>query len=341
MSTWGCSPQDRDIKKRLPAQPSISVESADNDTLAARKRGGEFTRATDKLGPLIVQEGRYSRKTEKVPWPASWYPKSEDYLFKGDSAPLRKYDLYTKNAHALTTHAAEFEQKHFYRPGEVPSAGRCDSWAIASILSPAPFIKQPIELNGVLFSTGDLKALTVLSYGDVEGIVQYGQRFNGDYRSIPDDIYPDQFHRILQSELFGKGRPFIVDRDSSVEVWSTPIYEAELLMVRDPENTHIMHVHSTLKGMNPSGLEMSPDNTEPQEVLLEYTYDLYGQPLLQGGLSVVAGEWTGASVKIHPDFAWTLPETVNRRSLNSEIDFNIVDEIVHRALHNSFTLLLQ
>lgn len=334
-------PTSTPTRSPTDTKPVTQGDESENSVVAPdRKTGGEFTRATDMYGAAVVSEGEYFIDTHVRPWGGSWFPMSDNDLFHGPDSPLQKYDLYNLKVHHQTTNASQYEESHFYHPDSVPWEGRCDAWALASLMEPEPVLKSPVSLDNILFSTSDLKALVTLTYENMEGIIQFGQRFNGDYLSVPEDIYPDQFHRFLQIELFKKRKPFIMDKDPGIEVWNTPVYKADLTLLNDSNNPHLIHVHAALEGMNPADVSAhsghEADNIvnilEKHAVVFEYDYDLFGNRQSDGSLKVVYGTWLGSSLESHPDFVWALPDSRDRRwSDNSEISVPRVKEIIERV----------
>lgn len=304
------------------------------------KAGGVFTLATDLYGPLRVSVGAFFVDTQIRPWSGPWLPFSDSYLFKELDSPLQKYDRYVQQTRHVISRAAEYESNYFYQPDSMGWAGRCDAWALASLLEPEPLLKQPIELEGVLFTAADLKALLALTYTDIQGVMQFGQRYNGDHESVAEDIYPEQFHKIIQREMFENKKAVIIDKDPGIEVWNTPIYKAAFTIGKDKNDSYLLHVYAALVGANPLPLVGSGvAELNHRNIVFEYTYDLYGYPQERGEFQIVYGVWTGNSIHYHPDFVWALPAQRSglekRGSLNQELDVSIVDEIVAKALASS------
>jgi hypothetical protein len=314
-----------------PQTPAVHVETKDHLIRPNRKEGSEFTKATDMYGPIIAFEGNSWVDLKISPWAYSWLPVSDDFLFRGTDSPLRKYDQYIAKVKGTPGKAAEYEQKNIYRVDAEPWAGRCHAWALASVMEPEIKINKSLVVDGITFTESDLKALMVVTYDNVSGLVQFGQRMNGDEKSVPDDIYPDQFHRVLQKELFERRRPFIMEKDLGMEVWNTPIFKAEVTTLKDPNDPYVLHVKASLVGAAP--LDASPDADLParRNVVYEYTYDLYGYPQADGSMKVIYGLWTGDSIRNHPDFLFGLPDEKVRKSWNPEVDVNVVDELVKKA----------
>jgi hypothetical protein len=256
-------------------------------------------------------------------------------LFQEETSPLRKYDLYLEKTTGVAGTSADYEATRVSRAESQSWAGRCDAWALASILESEPILKHPVEVDGVTFSDQDLKALLILTYERVDHLIQFGQRFNGDEESVHADIYPEQFHRVVQMEIFEKKRPFIMDKEIGIEVWNVPVHKAEVVLSKDSTDRNVMHVKTALVGTLPLNSPMKADVQVRRNAIYEYTYDLYGYPQIDGTLKVIYGVWTGNSIRHHPDFLWALPESPQRRSGNEKIDVKKVEEIVKKAKEKS------
>lgn len=283
--------------------------------------------ATRDYGPLKIREGEWSAESVTQPWSSWWYPTRETSLFESNppgQSPLEKYDRYVLKAHAWKSHAAEFEKQRLHDPNANPWEGRCNAWSAASLLVPEP--KAPVSIEGITFGVGDLKALLVKSFEKVGGLKQYGQRFNGDRLGVYDDVFPDQFHRVLYAEMFEKKRPLIIDKDPGVAVWNTPIWKVHSQLHRDSQEDGVMHVTSWVFGATP--FVEHYDDVGTLSVVLEYTYNLYGQTDADGFFRVSGGEWTGSSLDDHPDFVTVLTENPLHSSENQEMDWALVQEII-------------
>lgn len=285
-----------------------------------------FERATLDYGPLKVREGEWTAEAGIQPWSSWWYPTRETSLFESNPpghSPLEKYDQYVLKAHARKSRAAEFEKQKLHDLNANSWEGRCNAWSAASLLVSEP--KAPVKIEGITFGVGDLKALLVKSFEKVVGLKQYGQRFNGDRVGVYDDLFPDQLHRVLHAEIFEKKRPLIMDKDPGVAVWNTPIWKVHSQLQQDPQLDGVMHVTSWVFGATP--FVEHYDDVGTLSVVLEYTYNLYGQMDQNGDFKVNGGEWTGDSLDDHPDFVTVLPENPQHSSENQEIDWTQVQEI--------------
>jgi hypothetical protein len=269
-----------------------------------------------------------------TPWSGDYFPSNQTTLFQSsslDQAPLQKYDSWVKEVHQEDSDATDFEKQYLYQPQADSAQGRCDAFAKASIMEAEP--TTAVKVDGVNFTVGDQKALLVEAYSDADGFPTYGTRDRGDGREDPAEIYPDQFHRIIQAELIEKKMPFIIDKHVDGEVWNLPIYQADIRVQTDPGNPYVLHVTTYLGAAWYVTGQEDFVGTKLEVIDPAYTYDLYGLPQGDGGLEIYWGAWTGRSATIHPDFVVTRPQPslVKLKSLNDQINVNYVEEIVTKA----------
>jgi hypothetical protein len=269
-----------------------------------------------------------------TPWSGDYFPSNQTTLFQSaglGQAPLQKYDSWVKAVHQEDSTAADFEREYLYQPQADSAQGRCDAFAKASIMEPEP--TSAVKVDGINFTVGDQKALLVEAYSDSDGFPLYGTRDRGDGLEDPAEIYPDQFHRIIQAELLEKKMPIIIDKHVEGEVWNLPIYQADIRVQTDAGNPYVLHVTTYLGAA--WYVTSQPDfvGTKLEVIDPAYTYDLYGLPQGDGSLEIYWGAWTGRSAEIHPDFVVTRPQPslVKLKSLNDQVNVNYVEEIVTKA----------
>jgi hypothetical protein len=288
---------------------------------------------TDTYGLAHVREGSFFAEAKIKPWSSYWFPHSDPSLYEPmngsrEPSPLQKYDQWAKKAKKTDTTAAATEKAAMENSESDSWAGLCNAWSKASVMEKEPANRKPVDVDGVKFSAFDLKALLIKTYDNTVGFQNFGHRFNGARSDDFNDILPDQFHRVLQAELFEKGRPFIMDRDPGIQVWNVPVYKAEVVMARDPSNPNIMHVRTTV---GTAGTRDDTDYIGTWQVNYEYFYDLYGITAADGSFEVRSGVWTGASLDNHPDFVTVIPEKTVRQSDNAQLKTEWVDEILEKA----------
>lgn len=288
-------------------------------------RNDLFNGATKEHGTLSVREGQFTGESKIVPWSSWWFPANRRYLFDRSNedtlAPLQKYDLYADRAHNADARSAEYEETNIFNPSEVAWAGLCHSWAVASVLHPEPI--SNFSTKGVSFTTGDQKALLLKSYENVSELKIYGQRFDGNRLDEYDDVFPDQFHRIVQVYLFEQKLPFLMDYDPSFSVWTVPVYITKFIIKKDGENSAFVQAWVTMA----SPFVDSPEFVGTKRIVKLYEYRLIGN-WINGELKVASGEWLNDSRFDHPDYLIGYPKTAKRASLNKQLNSEFIDEIV-------------
>lgn len=294
-----------------------------------REEGGDLTAVTGYYGSLTVEEGKFSAESNRKPWSSWWYPVYLMELFQEphEISTLERYDRYVRRSRRKIATAAAFERQNAFDSRAANWAGLCDGWALASLYLPEPV--KAVTLNRITFRIRDLKALSIKTFEQVKDLPTYGQRNNGRWDSIYQDVYPDQFHKFIQAELFLQKNSFIMDHDAGVEVWNTPVWKAITKLTSDPNNNGIMRVKTWLYTASPHVEDLNFLGTK--EVVRIYTYNLYGEREPDGHFYVKSGEWTDDSRWDHPDFLIALPNFIERNTENSQLDIEIIDEILAPA----------
>lgn len=277
---------------------------------------------------FVVTAGEFTAQSSIKPWSSWWFPASDDFLYaekNGIPSPLQKYDTYTSLFLNRTTNAAGHEREN--AEGDHDSwAGLCYAWALASIMEPEP--QTPRIYGSVRFEVGDLKALLLKTYEAVTDVPIIGDRNDNSWDDVYADVVPFSFHQVLLTELFQNRRPFIIDRDAGHEVWNMPVYKATTKISADQEVGDKVHVRTVIFVATSDVTDYDYVGTEA--TTREYTYDLYGK-WKSNQFTVTGGSWTGNSRADHPDFIILQPNTVQRASLNPDIDVNVVDTIVGKT----------
>jgi hypothetical protein len=293
--------------------------------------------ATQVFGPSVVSAGTFTREEVHQPWSSWWFPNNDDFLFADRGtrlSPLSRYDEYAKRTRGVDPGSAAFEESR-YNPSLTDAGdGLCNAWSAAAILEPEP--TKPRTVSGVAFDVVDLKALLIKSYELLEGKRIFGHPYRDEGFDDRQDLYPEQFHRLLEVQIMDKGEPFVMDTDSSSEVWNTPVSAAILELKKDPGDPGVMHVLARLLETLPSKDDQDLGFIGQRGFWAEYSYDLVGNPTADGRLEVVYGTWTDVmdgpipvkSVRFHPDFVSLLPKEKKLGSRNSRIDPEIVREIL-------------
>jgi hypothetical protein len=285
----------------------------------------------------VAREGVLAREESVKPWSSWWFPNNDDFLFapRGDRlSPLQRYDAYVQKTRGINPGAAAWEESQ-YNPALTDAGdGLCNAWSAAAVMEPEPNHAKTVA--GVDFDVIDLKALLIKSYEQLEGKRIFGKPFRQEGIDDLQDIYPEQFHRLLEVILIGKGQPFVMDTDPGIEVWNTPVSAAEIDLKKDATDPRTVHVLAKLWETLPSKDDQDLDFVGQRGFWAEYSYDLIGNPRDDGGLDVVYGVWTNTtdgpipvnSYRFHPDFVTLLPATKVLGSRNPKIDPAIVQEIL-------------
>jgi hypothetical protein len=288
---------------------------------------GELTLSADEIAdtptaPSSKPSPVYKVDDKALPWAAYWYPKRGQEIFEGDNSPMKKLDDYFKKMN-VTVRSQEWERSH-YDSKAAEWEGLCDAWAIASSLTIEP--RESARLNGIDFTTSDLKAIAIKYF---EGYAPkiYGRRYQGSASTDGQiqDLRPEAFHKIVEQVIGVQKKPLIIDEDPGPEIWSKPLFRMSFKYSRDPKYKNAIIVkaypwmirqRSTVKNDLTS---VATDLAAPL-----YEYRLFHDPIpdAQGRLKVLAGEWIGASVNFHPDMVYLPGSPVNKNQGNEEVRKN-------------------
>lgn len=316
----------------------------------------QLVSVTSEFGPTVIKVHDFPYRSMMAeshikPWSSWWYPKKDDFLFSTEegryASALTKYDLIRQRRFDYDPNglrpgsAADFERKNF-NPNDLSWEGLCDAWALASISSLEP--RHPVTISenrvSVTFEISDLKALLLKTYEAVDdsNLTYYGQKFTGDEQGwIFPDLFPDQFHRLIEAQLFEAQMPVIMDHDPGVEVWNVPIFKANYLMDKVPDQPNSVFVRTWVY----SAEAVKTNEKEfvgTKEAVREYNYVLVGTRNEEGNLVINSGYWVKGpsglnSRKNHPDYLNRIPvlSKLQRKSWNPEIDIKLIDEILAKS----------
>lgn len=335
------------------------LRSQDPDFLEAIN-DPSLTSVTRKYGLSVINTRKLPwrssvARARVTPWSSWWFPKRETSFFDDSRAAgsedfsnlstLSKFDLVKKMKDPDAPSAASFERSRFRRDA-LSWEGLCDAWSIASISFPEPQRPVTVRLSSsvadkVTFNISDLKGLLLktLEAVDDSNFEYFGQKFTGQETAwIYPDLFPEQFHRLVEVQLFERGEPFIMDIDPGVEIWNYPAYKANYLVSEIPGEPNAVLVRTwiyfadSLKSNDKSFIGT-------KEIIREYDYVLQGDRNANGDLVVTIGYWvkgpTGVNSRHdHPDFILIPPGRgeMTRKSWNPHIDIETVDEILSRAI---------
>ena len=346
---------------RKPELPYASTEALNRDygDVVRLVNDPHLVAVTNEFGPTVIPAEKVPAHNEKIksevavakvkPWSSWWFPKSSTLIFSsngnGEESALQKYDRVQSSRSSRAESAADFEAQK-YIPNSASWEGLCDAWALASLLHPEPI--RPVTVNAgggvfrkkVTFSVGDQKALLLKTFEAIDdsSLKFYGQKFSGNVDGwIYPDIFPEQFHRFIEVQLFKNQQAFIMDHDPGIEMWNVPVFKANYLLSAVPDNPNAVFVRMWLYSAEPTTLG-NLDFVGTREALREYHYVLEGTRNSSGDLEIESGYWVSGvdgidSRKNHPDFLVKLPppQSIKRKSWNPNIDVQLVDEILGQA----------
>ena len=282
------------------------------------------------------------------PWSSWWFPKRDDFLVNsqnGQLSALEKYDLVraklAADAHLPAPPSAAADERAAYDPNSLSWEGLCDAWSLASIdhAEPRNPVTMQTTIGPVVFSVGDLKGLLLKTYEGVEDrdLTYYGQKFVGNEKGwIYPDIYPNQFHRFIEKQLFEQHEPFVMDHDPGIQVWNVPVYKANYLVEAVPGRPDAVQVRMWLYSAE-SVLTNQKDFTGTVEGVREYDYVLEGTRHSQGDLVVTDGTWIVGPSQLdsrndHPDYFTRFQDlSRKRKSWNPQVDPALVDQILQAS----------
>lgn len=346
----GCSPQEKEkiITVQVPVETTNSDLQMYGDIWRDLLNDPSYTAVTRDFGPTVIKARTFPYKSEiavaKItPWSSWWFPKKDALLFSVDQglSVLEKYDLINRNKFAGSISAVAFEKAN-YNPQALPWEGLCDAWALASMMEVEPQKNIKWELsNGkdIALSVYEQKALLLKTYEAVSQteLKIYGQKFTGNADSwIYPDLFPDQFHRFLEVQLFQNKQTFVMDHDAGVEVWNVPVFKANFTMESVAQDPNAVFVRTWIYSAE-SVPANEKDFVGSRVAVREYDYVLQGKRNADGDLVVESGYWwskgpTGINSRnAHPDYVLFPMKTLTRRSWNPAIEAKVVDQILRRS----------
>lgn len=321
--------------KVLASNPGLIPNYDDEDYLFEEKHLDDgplrpmeapFNAVTGKYGKLVVKLGKFTAEAIKKPWSSWWYPLWETDVFETTNnvkSTLQRYDEISKKYTRKRSYAANYQRVNIYNERASDWEGLCDAWALASIMEKEP--KRAIKKGGISFRIRDLKLLLLKTYELNHNMPFYGQRHNAEYDSEYEDIYPEEFHKFFQEELFRKRNAFIMDYEASVQVWNVPVFKIKTIVKKDETRSNVVKVKTYLYYASP--FVDDKDYVGIEEVIKTYKYEFTGH--WKGDeFEVDFGLWKESSRWDHPDYVMAKPDKVNRGSFNKSINYKIVDKIL-------------
>ncbi|MEW6709402.1 MAG: hypothetical protein AB1403_06200 [Candidatus Riflebacteria bacterium] len=281
------------------------------------------------LAAVSADDGSASGEIKPAPWSGDWWSRKKGFMVKGwpghSPSPLERYDAFVQSRTGKNpgAHAWESNPRNaHYNPNAENWEGHCNGWSAASMLTPEPRKKH--VRNGIVFETSDQKAILSELYMNTY-CKFYGNRYWGNNNDDPDDIYPDEFHRLLMQYIADGKSAMICDTSWDNQVWNFPLFKFESSWSTGWFDDSKLKVKTTVYYADDG---VKPDFLGTKWFSTTYTYNLF----LDGNGNIIEGEWTGASSKNHPDFVWVptgdAPNPPNSNQENPCLDPKFVKEIV-------------
>ena len=211
--------------------------------------------------------------------------------------------------------------------------GLCHAWVPAAILEPEP--QHPVTVNGVEFTTSDIKALLIAMY-DRSSALMLGGRCNAKELERDEngrikqeecrDTNPGAFFVVITNMLGIQKRALAEDRTIGYQVWNQPILGYQILdhKVLNEEEAMEMLKHP---GEKFHDVFNSPEAVSWRYVKIDTDYITESNSTVEGPLTenigtytrtdkyemvleidadgkVVGGEWINYTNEHHPDFLW-------------------------------------
>ena len=273
-----------------------------------------------------------SGEIKPAPWSGDWWSRKKGFMVKGwpghSPSPFERYDAFVQSRTGKNPGAWAWEndvRNTHYNPQAEDWEGHCNGWSAASILAPEP--RETKVRNGITFETSDQKA--ILSELFMNTYCQfYGKRNWGNHGDDPDDIYPDEFHRLLLEYIGNRKSAIVCDTAFDRQVWNFPCYKFESSWDTGWFDDSKLKVKTTVYYADDG---VRPDFIGTKWFSTTYTYNLF----LDSQGNITGGEWTGGSRQNHPDFVWVptadAPNPNGTVQENPRLDPKFVKEITQGA----------
>jgi hypothetical protein len=285
----------------------------------------------------MANDGSARGEIKPAPWSGDWWSRKKGFLIKGwpghSPSPFEKYDAYVQTRTGKNPGAVAWEadtRNGHYNPNAEGWEGHCNGWSAASILTPEP--KRSHFRNGIEFKVADMKGILSEVYMNTYCNF-HGNRNWGRPGDDQNDIYPDEFHRILMNYIASGKSAIVCDTDAGRMVWNFPLYRFESKWTTGWFDENKLKVTTVVY--------FADDNVRPDHIGTKWfsqtlTYNL----ILDNQGNIVSGEWTGDSRKNLPAFVWVptgdAPNPPNSNLENPRLDPKFVKEICEGAENQDF-----
>ncbi|MFZ2958428.1 MAG: hypothetical protein WA705_16195 [Candidatus Ozemobacteraceae bacterium] len=286
--------------------------------------------AASFLNSLFGEGGSANGEIKPAPWSGDWWSRKKGFNVKGwpghSPSPFARYDQFVQGRTGSNPGTWAWESNprntHF-GPQCEDWEGHCNGWSGASILEPEP--RETKIRNGIYFETSDQKAILSELYMNTYCMF-YGKRNWGNSGDDLQDIYPDEFHKLLLEYIAGQKSAIVCDISADRQVWNFPLYKFESSWQPSFFDDKKLKVRTTCT-FSDDGVR--PDYVGTKSFTTTYTYNLF----VDGQGNIVGGEWTGDSSDNHPDFVWVptgdAPNPPGTLQENPNFDPRFVHEITN------------
>lgn len=279
--------------------------------------------------PVFAEDGSADGEIKPAPWSGEWWSRKKGFLIKSwpghDPSPFERYDKYVESVTGTNPGALEWEanfRNRHYNPKAEDWEGHCNGWSASSILEPEP--KEKKVRNGIVFETSDQKAILAELYMNTYCMF-YGKRYWGNAGDDQDDIYPDQFHKLLMEYVATKKSPMVCDITSDKQVWNFPLFKFRSQWSSGWFSDNKLKVETTCYFADDG---VKPEYLGTKWFAITYTYNLF----VDDDENIIGGEWTKGSKKNHPDFVWVpsadAPNPPGTVEENPRLDPKFVHDII-------------
>jgi hypothetical protein len=230
--------------------------------------------------------------------------------------------------------------------------GSCHAWTPASQMIPEP--QHAVDLNGVHFEVGDIKALVQNVFDQTDSVMLGGRcndqtithDANGSANTDCADVNPGAMHVVMANFLGVNQLPLIEDRTASAQVWNQPIVGYEVTKQDKIDATAanmcvgamgdkwtyntdaqtLYEVQMTVSYVHEGGASTAPLGYKDYVSTDNYHY------ILEIGYSgkILGGRYCTESETVHPDFLWS--PTGGYYPSNSYVDRDSVKQLIKLSI---------
>lgn len=297
---------------------SLSFTEVNEDNLFALKTrlsGAPDIDLTQERSFLLDDQAYIS--ADRQPTAGYWWPHIGIPMAKDQYAPMPKFDRYATAVTGYNPRTAEWERA--YHSSNVDWAGHCNGWVSSSILEKYEDIGGVEPQSGVEFSSSDVQGLRSASHYCTRNNF-YGQRYGSTNQDV-NDIYPDQFHRLLVYYIRDLQKPLAFDYRVRTSVDNHIISGYRFVM----EQTATPNRYLVQAILRAHAYKMD-DYVHSREIAHTYEKTYWYYMYFDGNGNPYGGEWVNP--EDHPDFVWSPVSQSRCGNENPRLDAELVERLV-------------